>query len=145
MLYDIESQIKDFDDESKLARRQSLLRHVLDQIDVYLSSEEILFPKVLPKGNLGIAAKYVRRHWTALTEFIDDVGIPLDNSECEQLMKREAMRPPKIAKITKPPNRLVLVYGYPAPVQAASRRIPQLAGFRLQAANRWRPTRSLSW
>lgn len=33
MLYDIESQIKDFDDESKLARRQSLSRQVIDQID----------------------------------------------------------------------------------------------------------------
>ena len=90
MLYDTESQIKDFDDESKLARRQSLSRHVLDQIDAYLSSEAMSFPKVLPKSNLGIAASYVRRHWTALNEFIDDASIPLDNNDCEQLMKRVA-------------------------------------------------------
>lgn len=90
MLYDTEAQIKDFDDESKLARRQSLSRHVLDQLDAYLSSEAMSPLKVLPKSNLGIAASYVRRHWAALTEFTGDASIPIDNNDCEQLMKRVA-------------------------------------------------------
>jgi transposase len=90
MLYDIEDQIKDFDDDRRSSRRQSLSCHVLDKIAAYLDSEAMEFPKVLPKSNLGIAAAYVRRHWRGLTEFTEDASIPIDNNDCEQLMKRVA-------------------------------------------------------
>ncbi len=36
MLYEVEDQIKDLDDAERLARRQSLSRHVLDLIAEYL-------------------------------------------------------------------------------------------------------------
>jgi len=90
MLYDIEDQIKDLDDDERLSRRQSLSRHVLDQIEEYLSSEAMSSPKVLPKSNLGQAAAYVRRHWEALNRFVDNPRVPIDNNDCEQLMKRVA-------------------------------------------------------
>lgn len=90
MLYDIEDQIKTLDDAVRLARRQSLSRHVLDQIDAYLSSDAMSTRNVLPKSNLGIAAGYVRNHWNALSRFIEDPSIPIDNNDCEQLMKRVA-------------------------------------------------------
>jgi hypothetical protein len=86
----VEDQIKTLDDAARLARRQSLSRHILDQIDMYLSSDAMSARNVLPKSNLGIAAGYVRRHWEALSRFIDDVTIPIDNNDCEQLMKRIA-------------------------------------------------------
>ena len=47
-------------------------------------------PNVLPKSNLGQASAYVRRHWEALTRFSEDGSIPIDNNDCEQLMKRVA-------------------------------------------------------
>jgi hypothetical protein len=56
----------------------------------YLASEAMAFPQVLPKSNLGIAAAYVRRHWEALNRFTEDPTIPIDNNDCEQLMKRVA-------------------------------------------------------
>jgi transposase len=90
MLYDVEDQIKVLDDEARRARRQSLSRHVLDQIDAYLNSEAMRSVKVLPKSNLGQAAGYVRNHWAALCRFVDDPSIPIDNNDCEQLMKRVA-------------------------------------------------------
>ena len=90
MLYDVEDQIKNLDDEQRLSRRQSLSVHVLDQIAVYLDGEAMNTPKVLPKSNLGISAAYVRRHWKALSEFTKDASIPIDNNDCEQLMKRVA-------------------------------------------------------
>ncbi len=65
MLYDVEDQIREVNDAERLARRQSLSRHVLDLIDGYLSSDAMSSTQVLPKSNLGIAAAYVRRHWTA--------------------------------------------------------------------------------
>ena len=75
---------------SVCARRQSLSRHVLDMIAEYLDSEAMQSPSVLPKSNLGVAAAYVRRHWEALCRFIEDATIPIDNNDCEQLMKRVA-------------------------------------------------------
>jgi transposase len=90
MLYDVEDQIREANDAERLARRQSLSRHVLNLLEEYLSSDAMSPLKVLPKSNLGIAAAYVRRHWTALTRFVDDTTIPIDNNDCEQLMKRVA-------------------------------------------------------
>jgi transposase len=90
MLYDVEDQIREADDAERLARRGSLSRHVLGLIEAYLSSDAMSSPQVLPKSNLGIAAAYVRRHWTALSRFVDDATIPIDNNDCEQLMKRVA-------------------------------------------------------
>jgi transposase len=89
-LYDVEEQIKQLDDEARLARRQSLSRHILDQIAEYLDSQAMQSPTVLPKSNLGQAAAYVRRHWAALCRFTEDATIPIDNNDCEQLMKRIA-------------------------------------------------------
>lgn len=90
MLYDIEDQIRDLDDAERLGRRQSLSRHVLDLVDEYLSSDAMSASSVLPKSNLGQAAAYVRRHWEALCRFTADTRIPIDNNDCEQLMKRVA-------------------------------------------------------
>ena len=47
-------------------------------------------PTVLPKSNLGQASGYVRRHWQALNRFTEDSSIPIDNNDCEQLMRRVA-------------------------------------------------------
>ncbi|MEM1228305.1 MAG: transposase [Planctomycetota bacterium] len=90
MLYDVEDQIKGLEDSERLARRQSLSRHVLGLINEYLSIDMMSSPKVLPKSNLGMAAAYLRRHWTALNRFTEDPRIPIDNNDCEQLMKRVA-------------------------------------------------------
>ena len=89
-LYDIEDQIRGFGDAEKLDRRRSLSRGVLDRIERYLDSESMSSPSVLPRSNLGMAAAYVRRHWEALTRFVDQPGVPIDNNDCEQLMKRIA-------------------------------------------------------
>ncbi len=90
MLYEVEDQIKSLSDSERLARRESLSRHVLGLIEQYLNSEAMSQRHVLPKSNLGQAAAYVRRHWEALGRFVEDASIPLDNNDCEQLMKRVA-------------------------------------------------------
>lgn len=95
MLYEVEDQIKLFDDADRLSRRQAVSRHVLEQIEAYLGSEAMSSSPmsaspVLPKSNLGQAAAYVRRHWKALCHFTEDATIPIDNNDCEQLMKRVA-------------------------------------------------------
>ncbi|EKK00784.1 transposase IS66 [Rhodopirellula baltica SH28] len=90
MLYDVEDQIKGLGEAEALSRRQDLSRHVLGLIDDCLTSETMSSPAVLPKSNLAQAAAYVRRHWDALNRFTEGASIPLDNNDCEQLMKRVA-------------------------------------------------------
>jgi len=90
MLFDVEDQIKEFDDSERLARRQSVSRHLLDLIAEYLDSEVMASPQVLPKSNLGKAASYVRRHWEALCRFTEDASVPIDNNDCERLMRHVA-------------------------------------------------------
>lgn len=91
MLYDVEDQIKNLTDSERLERRGSLSRHVLSLIEQYLNSDAMSPRHVLPKSNLGQAAAYVRRHWEALNRFAQDASIPIDNNDCEQLMKRVAV------------------------------------------------------
>lgn len=90
MLFDVEDQIKEFDDSERLARRHSISRHVLDLIKEYLDSEAMTSPQVLPKSNLGQAASYVRRHWEALCRFTEEASVPIHNNDCEQLMRHVA-------------------------------------------------------
>jgi hypothetical protein len=44
----------------------------------------------LPKSKLAQAANYVKNNWAALSLFVSDGRIPLDNNETEQLMKTSA-------------------------------------------------------
>ncbi len=90
MLYDVEDQIRTLPEAERLERRGSLSRHALSLIDQYLNSDAMSTRYVLPKSNLGMAAAYIRRHWTALNRFVEDSSIPIDNNDCEQLMKRVA-------------------------------------------------------
>lgn len=59
-------------------------------IESYLISDAIRSPNELPTSNLGKSLAYVRRHWETLTRFTEDASIPIDNNDCEQLVKRVA-------------------------------------------------------
>ena len=45
---------------------------------------------VLPKSPLGQAVGYLRNQWQALSVFLDDGRVPIDNNDVEQLMKQVA-------------------------------------------------------
>jgi transposase len=88
-LFDIETRAKVLSDEERLLLRQSeakaiweTMRSELDSIDD--RTEQV----VLPKSDLRKALNYLRNHWTELTRYLDDATLPMDNNECEQLMKQ---------------------------------------------------------
>ncbi len=41
-------------------------------------------PTLLPSDPLAAAVRYYRNHWAALTRFIDDARVPIDNSPTER-------------------------------------------------------------
>jgi transposase len=88
-LFDIETCAKLLSDEERLSLRQSesqaiwdMMRAELDTIDH--RKEQV----VLPKSDLRKALNYLRNHWTELTRYLADPQLPMDNNECEQLMKQ---------------------------------------------------------
>ncbi len=91
-LFDIETRGKALSDEERLQLRQSesqaiwaKMREELDTID------ERTQQVVLPKSDLRKALNYLRNHWTELTRYLDDPQLPIDNNQCEQLMREVAL------------------------------------------------------
>lgn len=88
-LFDIEDRAKPLSGDDRISLRQTesqaiwnAMRTELDSIDH--RTEQV----VLPKSDLRRALNYLRNHWTELTRYLNDPQLPIDNNECEQLMRQ---------------------------------------------------------
>jgi hypothetical protein len=90
LLYDLETRAKECTPERRAELRQQESQRILQQLRAYLDGPEMALPLVLPKSKLAQAANYVKNNWAALSLFVSDGRIPLDNNETEQLMKQVA-------------------------------------------------------
>jgi hypothetical protein len=90
LLYDVETRAKECTPERRAELRQQDSQRILQQLRAYLDGPEMALPLVLPKSKLAQAANYVKNNWEALSLFVSDGCIPLDNNETEQLMKQVA-------------------------------------------------------
>ncbi len=64
-----------------LAHRRACTRPIADDFAKWLVAVE---PTLLPSDPLTAAVAYYRNHWSALTRFIDDAQLPIDNSPTER-------------------------------------------------------------
>jgi hypothetical protein len=67
--------------EALRAHRQQRMRPIVDDFAKWLAA---VAPTLLPSDPLTTAVGYYRRHWDALTRFIDDPQVPIDNSPTER-------------------------------------------------------------
>jgi transposase len=88
-LYDMEDQAKEMSPEDRLALRQSAATPVWAQLAQWLDSEATR--DALPKSLLAKAVGYLRNQWDGLQTYLTDGRVPIDNNECEQLMKQVAI------------------------------------------------------
>ena len=88
-LYDIERRAQSFSAEQRQALRAHESTMVLNSIRKWLDSP--VTAAVLPKSDFGEALSYIRNHWAALTAYVTDGRIPIDNNSVEQLMKQVAL------------------------------------------------------
>ncbi len=88
LLYDIEDRGRQLDDAGRLALRQAESAPVWERIATYLDTQ---MGDVKPKDKIGEAARYLRNQWSGLTRYLTDGEVPIDNNECEQLMKQVAL------------------------------------------------------
>ena len=91
-LYDLETQAKKFSAEERLKLRQTEARVIWNQMEAELVAiDDRTKQVVLPKSELRKALNYTGNHWQELTRYLDDASLPMDNNECEQLMKQVAI------------------------------------------------------
>jgi len=64
-----------------LAHRRRHIRPIADAFAKWLAAVQ---PTLLPSDPLTTAVAYYRNHWAALTRFIDDAQVPIDNSPTER-------------------------------------------------------------
>lgn len=67
-------------DEHLLAHRRARMRPILDDFARWLAAAA---PTLLPSDLLRAAVSCYRKHWAALTRFLDDPAVPIDNSPTE--------------------------------------------------------------
>ena len=85
-LYHIERLIKDagYNDEQRKWLRRKRSKPILKEIHRWLKTYQ---PRAAPKSTLGQAIGYALNHWRALTTFLGDGRLELDNNRCERAIK----------------------------------------------------------
>ncbi|WP_437554775.1 IS66 family transposase [Sorangium sp. So ce367] len=87
-LFAIDKATKDLAPGRRTEHRRSHAQPVLDAFRAWLDSEELL---VLPRSPIAGAIGYARNQWTALTRFLEDGRLRLDNNRSELELRREAL------------------------------------------------------
>jgi transposase len=67
-----------------LAMRKERSKPVMEAFHAWLEAEQ---PKHLPKGPMGEAIKYAVNQWDALSLFLTDAAVPLDNNQSERALR----------------------------------------------------------
>lgn len=70
--------------QARCVLRRKKARPRLDQIKAWLQKEQIA---VLPKSPIGQAIGYALNHWTALTRYVDDGDLHIDNNAAENAIR----------------------------------------------------------
>lgn len=93
-LWDVESAGREqsLPGEGLRALRQAKAKPIWQAMRAELESIEVRSEQiVLPKSDFRKALNYLRNHWAELTRYLDDPLLPIDNNQCEQLMRQAAV------------------------------------------------------
>ena len=83
-LYAIEHAAKDLDSLARAALRQQKAQPLLDALNVWLDGAQ---KTALPKTPIGEALTYAANQWTALTVYLRDGSLSIDNNAAERAVK----------------------------------------------------------
>jgi transposase len=87
-LYEVERQTRDLEPAARCARRQSESGPVLLQFKTWLDDQHA---SVAPKSPMGEAIGYARFQWIALTRYLEDGILAIDNNAAERALRRVAV------------------------------------------------------
>lgn len=87
-IYEVEGELGMLGDGERRAARQDLARPLWDMLAEWLKLERRL---VVDGGPAAAAIDYTLNHWPALTRYLDDGAVPIDNNHLERQIKPWAM------------------------------------------------------
>jgi hypothetical protein len=88
-LYDIEERGSRLDPTSRLLLRRRESVPLMRRLALLLESPAAR--GLLPKSKLAAAINYLRNNWEALTRFLSDGRLPIDNNDAERDLRRIAV------------------------------------------------------
>ena len=83
-LYAVEHEAKERDAPARAALREQTSVPILAALKVWLDRAAV---HALPKSPLGEAVTYARKQWAALTVYVTDGGLAIDNNAAERAVK----------------------------------------------------------
>lgn len=87
-LYAAERELASLSDDERRSQRQALARPQWEQLKAWLALER---RRVADGGSTAAAIDYTLKHWEALTQYLDDGAVPIDNNHLERQIKPWAM------------------------------------------------------
>jgi len=84
-LYDVEERAKTLDAAARWVLRQRDSVPIWDRMRRWLDGDAT--KRVLPRSAIGEALGYLRNQWTALTVYLSDGRVPIDNDQSEQTIR----------------------------------------------------------
>jgi transposase len=87
-LYQVERDAQELDAPKRRELRQENAKTILDKIKEWLDEQQGV---VLPKSPIGEAIQYARNNWTALTRYLDDGDLAIDNNAAENALRAIAI------------------------------------------------------
>ena len=88
-IYDVERRALGMSFEERGKLRATETRMYLDRLREWLDGP--VAANLLPSSKLAGAFNYIRNHWEALNVFVTDGRLPIDNNQCERLMRHVAV------------------------------------------------------
>ncbi|CAD6563501.1 hypothetical protein LMG24235_08750 [Paraburkholderia sabiae] len=83
-LYEIEREAAVLDPDARRALRQSRSRPVMDALHAWMSAQRCLVPEA---SGIAKALDYNLNRWAALTRYLDDGHVPIDNNWVENQIR----------------------------------------------------------
>lgn len=82
--YHLDNAWKDLAPDTRRRRRMEEIKPLLDAFHDWMAAH---LPGLLPKSPLAQAMGYAANHWQALTRFLEDGRLPLDNNAAERALR----------------------------------------------------------
>jgi transposase len=82
--YHLDNAWRELDADVRRRRRQEEIGPLLDNLHRWMAAH---LPGLLPQSPLAKAMGYATNHWQALTRFLDDGRLPLDNNAAERALR----------------------------------------------------------
>lgn len=88
LLYKVEKEARGLAPPERHALRQEKARDWIDHFKVWLEAQRA---EVLPKSPFGEAVRYALEQWTALTRYLEDGRLEIDNNRTERALRGVAL------------------------------------------------------